>query len=428
MTEKQEELIPPALNLFQVHPKVCGIQDVQWIDYRPVSQPGGDSALIFDISGSGPAYTDLSRTYLHLRARITNKGAPITPDEGVSTVNLWLHSLFSQCDITLQQKMLYNSGRFYVYKSYIETLLNLKTDLATNLVSEMFYKDDRYAMDAYNPKDVKNINTGLLLRFQRVKNGYWVEMMGPLHADLCQMDRLILNGVDIGVKMYPTSTAFNLMSGADYAPIFKIEIDSAVLKVCKVTIEPDVFTAQTAVLESGITAKYPIRNTEINTHVIPKGATSWNQTDIFQNRVPTFMVIGLVSAAAFHGDFKKNPFAFYGWDLSTLTILRNGQMIPFKPLRMDFSTGECIEAYRTLIKDNDRGTNITLDDFLNGYALYVYRLDDQAYDYACIPQTQNGNLAIEAQFAKALPENLNIVIYASFSGMLQIDKFRAVST
>ena len=65
---------------------------------------------------------------------------------------------------------------------------------------------------------------------------------------------------------------------------------------------------------------------------------------------------------------------------------------------------------------------------MNGYALYVYRLDDQAYDYACIPQTQTGNLAIEAQFAKALPENVNIVIYASFSGTIEIDQFRAVST
>ena len=96
MTEKQEELIPPALNLFQVQPKVCGIQNVQWIDYRPVSQLGGDSSLIFDISGSGPAFTDLSRTYLHLRARLTKEGSPLTPEEDVSTVNLWLHSLFSQ--------------------------------------------------------------------------------------------------------------------------------------------------------------------------------------------------------------------------------------------------------------------------------------------------------------------------------------------
>lgn len=427
MADKQEHLVPPALNLFQTKPKLCGIQNVQWIDYRPVSQVSGNSTLVFNIPGSGPAYTDLSRTYLHIRAKITKGDGPLTAGDPVAPVNLWLHSLFSQCDITLQQKILYNSGRFYGYKSYIETLLSRK-ELNNLLESELFYKDTAGNMDTADPKDVHNLNGGLLLRYNRIKDNNWVDMMGPLHADLCQIDRLILNGVDIGVKLYPSSTTFNLMSSADYAPIFKIQIDSAVLKVCKVTVEPDLFTAQAAVLDSGVTAKYPVRKTEINTYVIPKGTTSWSQNDIFQNRVPTLMVIGFVSAAGFQGDFKKSPFNFASFSLKVLTVFHNGQITPFKPLHMDFDKGECTEAYRTLVKNNEDDIGISLTDFADGYALYVYKLDDQAYDYACVPQTQTGNLAVEAIFAKPLPENVNIIIYASFSGIIEIDQYRTVST
>jgi hypothetical protein len=218
------------------------------------------------------------------------------------------------------------------------------------------------------------------------------------------------------------------MCGAPYASIFKIEIESAILKVCKVTIEPEVFTAQTAILNSGLPALYPLRTTEINTYVIPKGATSWSQNDIFQNRTPTFMVLGLVAADAFQGDFKRNPFNFQGYDLSTLTVTKDGQITPFSGLRMDFGAGEVTTAYRTLMKDASDEIGVTLKDFLNGYALYVYRLDDQAYDFACTPQTQPGNLAIEAVFNNPLPENVNIIIYASFSGMIKIDQYRSVTT
>ena len=324
--------------------------------------------------------------------------------------------------------MIYNSGRFYAYKSYIETLLNCKSTDTKALTSEMFYKDSSNAMDGYSPKDFNTINTGLVERFQRLKDGYWVEMMGPLHADLCRVDKLILNGVDIGIKLSPSSTAFNLMTGVDDPSIFKVEIESAVLKVCKVTIEPDLFTAQTAVLGSGVTAKYPLRRTEIKTFVIPKGATSWSQNDIFQNRIPTFLVIGFVSAAGFQGDFKKNPYNFAGWGLETLIVTKNGQVTPFKPLHMNFAKGECTEAFRTLIHNTGEGIDISIDNFLKGYALYVYRLDDQVYDYECLAPNEQGNLSLEGLFDKPLSESVNAVVYAQFPGIIEIDQYRSITT
>ena len=423
----QPEVVPPVLNLFQIPPKHCGIQNVQWIDYMPVSQVNTDAPIEYNITGSGSAFTDLKRTYLHLRARITKNGVPLKPEDMVGPVNLWLHSLFTQCDVTLQQKMIYNSGRFYAYKSYIETLLNCKVNQDNTLQSEMYYKDGAGYMDS-DLKDVDKLNIGLLRRSLRVKNGYWVDMMGPLHADLCQIDRLILNGVDIGIKLYPSNASFNLMTGSADASIFKVEIESAVLKVCKVTIEPDLFTAQAAVLGKGVTAKYPVRKTEIKTFVIPKGSSSWSQSDIFQNRIPTFMVIGFVSAAAFQGDFKKNPYNFSGHGLQTLIVTKNGQVTPFKPLHMNFAKGECTEAFRTLIKNTGEGVGIDINDFLKGYALYVYKLDDQVYDYECLAPNEQGNLSVEALFDTPLSENVNALVYAQFPGILEIDQYRSVTT
>jgi hypothetical protein len=431
MSEKNlEEIVPPVLNLFQLPPKACGIQKVQWIDFRPVSQSGNDTPIEFNISGAGAAYTDLSRTYLHLRARITKNGNPIEDTDDVSPINLFLHGLFSQVDISLQQKLVYNSGRFYPYKSYIETILNYTKDDGPRLESECFFKDYYGAMNSNSVDptvETTQVNTGLFKRNQRVKGGKWCDMIGKIHGDLCQMERLILNGVDISIKLYPSSAAFSLMTGTDIK--YQVEIDSPTLKVCKVQLEPDIFTGQASVLSSNnISCKYPIRKSEIKSFVVPKGSSYWAQSDIFQNRVPTFMVIGLVSSQSHLGDYKLNPYVFGAYGLNTLTVTRDGQVTPFKSLRMNYSNEECTEAFRNLFKCEKQKLNITLKDFMNGYALYVYRLDDQIYDYACLPSRESGNLSLETVFDEPLKENINVIVYAQFPGVLEIDQFRNVTT
>ena len=39
-----------------------------------------------------------------------------------------------------------------------------------------------------------------------------VEFVGPLMADICNQDRLILPGVDIDIKLWPTRDEFRLMT------------------------------------------------------------------------------------------------------------------------------------------------------------------------------------------------------------------------
>lgn len=433
-----DEIISPVLNIFQTPPAACGIQSVQWVDYRPVSDINHQGPLEFSISPAGSQYVDLSRTYLYLKLQLWRQHTPIPVDEDVTPVNLTLHSMFSQLDVTLQQKLLYNSGRFYPYKAYIETLMNDFNMSDRPLASEMFYKDTAGGMDSFSTKSAENespanTNTGLMQRNELVSDGKDFELMGPLHADLCKLGKLLPNGLNIGIKLYRSSTAFSLMTPAKYGDIFNIHISEAVLKVCKVTLEPEIFTAHAAVLSKGITAKYPLQKTEISTYIAQQGATAWAQHDIFQNRIPSLLVVGMVASEAFLGDFKKNPFNFQGFNLSTLTVTRDGQVVPYSPIRMDFDKGMCVEAYTKLVKRMKRVNGampqqeLTLSEFLNGYALYVYELNDTFYDLECLSHLQVGSLSVEAIFDKPLPENVNIVMFAQFDGLVEIDEFRAVT-
>ena len=50
-----------------------GVQKVEWIEYRPISQVTSGSVIEFQIPGTGQNYIDLQKTELYITARIVKK-------------------------------------------------------------------------------------------------------------------------------------------------------------------------------------------------------------------------------------------------------------------------------------------------------------------------------------------------------------------
>ncbi|GFS84341.1 uncharacterized protein F54H12.2 [Trichonephila clavipes] len=119
------------------------IQDGQWKQFHPLSNVFDNAPVEFHISGSAEDYIDLSQTQLYVKAKIVKvDNTPITKDDTIGPVNLFLHSLFSQVDVSLNDRVVSNSSNTYPYRSYIETLLNHGYDSKTSqLTAELFYKD-----------------------------------------------------------------------------------------------------------------------------------------------------------------------------------------------------------------------------------------------------------------------------------------------
>ena len=105
------ECTKSELDLFNVPPTQTAIESSQWIEHRPLTSLSGGAPVEFVITGSGEEYIDLSETYLQVTAQITksNNGDLVTKnaavadgaDVGIGPVNFWLHSLFSQVDVSL---------------------------------------------------------------------------------------------------------------------------------------------------------------------------------------------------------------------------------------------------------------------------------------------------------------------------------------
>ena len=98
--ENSCECTKSELDLFSVPP--TSMEQGSWIEYHPLTTVTDGSPIEFDIGASGEDYIDFANTMLYVRVKVTAAdGANLADDAPVGPENLFLHSLFSQVDISL---------------------------------------------------------------------------------------------------------------------------------------------------------------------------------------------------------------------------------------------------------------------------------------------------------------------------------------
>ena len=118
-------------------------------------------------------------------------------------------------DCSLQQTTVTQTGPNYLYKAYIDTLLNRSPNDKVLLTSELFEKDTAGYDDH---ADIRTgSNTGAYRHSLYTVEGRVLELEGHLHLDVFRQNRLIVNEVVLTLKFWPSKNAFRLMSGYDGA-------------------------------------------------------------------------------------------------------------------------------------------------------------------------------------------------------------------
>ena len=249
------ESVKSELDLFAVPPTQTSIDEGQWIEHQPMTSLNSGGPIEFVVPGTGDAYIDLVNTYLFVRAKIIRGvGTNLADDTPVAPVNTWLHSLFSQVDVYLNDTLVTPSSNTYPCRAYVETLLSYGAEAKkTQLTSQLWYKDTAGHMDATQENDG---NAGLARR-RHIAGSRVVEMMSRLHVDLFMQDRFLLNGVTVRVRLVRSKDTFLLMTGGAN-PDYKVCIVDAVLFVRKSVLSPTFQIAHIQALTKG-TAKYPLR-------------------------------------------------------------------------------------------------------------------------------------------------------------------------
>ena len=194
------ECTKSELDLFAVPPTQTSIEEGSWVEYHPISSIAGGAPIEFDVSSSGEDYMDFANSYLHIRAKLQRaNGDDLADDDQVGPVNNFMHSLFSQIDISLNGTLITSSTNTYPYRAYIENLLSYGPSAKeSQLTASLFYKDTAGKMDVANPLIAApaDSNLGLKKRASFTSENRTVDMIGRIHSDIFFQQRHILNEVN----------------------------------------------------------------------------------------------------------------------------------------------------------------------------------------------------------------------------------------
>lgn len=410
------------LDIFATPPTQSSIEGGSTFCYRPLSALLGPGPIEFNIPASGDEYIDLAHTTLHITAKIViDDELPENTPVEVAPINNWLHSMFTQVDVYLNQKCVTPPSNNYNYRAYIENLLNY-TDNAklSHLTAGMWYKDTAGKM-------AKPDNSGHITRKNLTANGNHVQMYGNLHCDIFNQNKFMLNGVEMGVKLVKAKNEFHLM-GTTKA---HVEIIDAELYVRKVKINPSILVAHARAL-SVTTAKYPITRVEIKTFTIGADIQSKSIDNLFLGQMPKRCIIGLVNSKSFNGELKSNPFNFEHFNFNYLSLYLDSVQIPSKPLTPDFKNNQYTRTYYSLFEGSgiyfsDTGNSISLNDYPNGYCLTAF---DLTPDLSCNEPhwslIKSGTLRAEIRFSEPLTNTVTLIVFAEFDNIIEVDKHRNI--
>ena len=271
-----------------------------WIAYHPLTPVADGSPIEFDVGASGEDYIDFANTMLYVKAEITTAdGNNLANDSPIGPSNLFLNSLFSHVDVSLNGTLITASTTTYSYCAMMETLLSYGEDAKrTQLTSGLFYKDCAGRMVSVDLAD-NAANDGMLKRRALGLESRTFNMMGLLYADIFFKDRYIILA---DAKTFERSPA-----------------------------------------------KYPIRRVVCKSFTIPQNYLDVSHKKLFSGQLPTRIVIGLVDNRAYNGDRQRNPFNFQHFNLNEIAVYLDGQQQhAVRPVQPDYGLGLYIRAYNSM--------------------------------------------------------------------------------
>ena len=124
------------------------------------------------------------------QARSTN--GDIIPIDNV------LHSIWSGVDVTMNGELISTTNQKYMYKSYIEAVLNNSHSTKKyQLKSSSYYGDEGNKDEDY----ISTLNKGMEQRCMIFRNGNKVELMGFILSDIRGIEVSIVNGIEISIML-----------------------------------------------------------------------------------------------------------------------------------------------------------------------------------------------------------------------------------
>ncbi|GAA6074079.1 uncharacterized protein F54H12.2-like [Tachysurus ichikawai] len=182
---------------------------------------------------------------------------------------------------------------------------------------------------------------------------------------------------------------------------FALKILNASLFVKKVSVSPSVKLGHAHALLSA-TAKYSLERVSMKTFSLAAGSRICSQENLFLGPLTKTIIFGIVDNDAFSGSYNKNPFNFKHYDAEFVALYVDGKQL------------------------KDQALAINREEYSRGYTLFASNLnpDDDCGQHQSLIKSEN--MRMEFRFRPPLQRTVNLIVYASFDSILEINNRRNV--
>jgi len=132
----------------------------------------------------------------------TEDNTDLPETDYTAVINNLLHSLFSQCTISLNGTQITQATKLYPYRACIKTLSTYGNNAANAHLTMPFWllvEGNMLGGDCSKPEQTNN--GGFCSRWNRLKQSQTIDMYGRLHSDICNVPLFLLNGDKIQIKL-----------------------------------------------------------------------------------------------------------------------------------------------------------------------------------------------------------------------------------
>ncbi|XP_075250834.1 uncharacterized protein F54H12.2-like [Convolutriloba macropyga] len=419
-----------TLDLFEKPPLLVTFENAFTQKIGPSISPDGP-VLEFEVLGDRNNFFDLQKIVLEIKCKITQAndaelraGTEAANRDTPYFVNNTLHSLFSECTVSANGIKISNTNGNYAHKGFIETEFS-HGDSAKNtwLVCQGYYYEDE-------PQKVDGADTRATDVGERkalVSQSVEATFIGKPACDILTCDKHLLSGVTLRFSFRRSCNEFVTIAEAA-AKHYKVKILQANLYVRKMTITDNVLGALEKQLMK-TPAVYGFTEVLPRTFLATTGVQSWRQEDVFSNEPVRRMIIAMTTNQAYLVTNRTNPFHYRAFNLSEVTIYRNGLPIVGTPIsttqrkRIYYNT---IEALDFLQKGTGHG--IPLGDYDNHFIMAFDLTSTQEASHDFIhPELTNCSISVDLTFSRALADNVEILLLGERNSTFYITSDRKVT-
>lgn len=275
----------------------------------------------------------MRRSRLYLKAKITKSdGTALTNLEKTGIINLPLQFLFSQIDVYMNGKCVTRNANNYPWKAYLKVMLSNGTEASeSHLQTQLYYPDKDDMGDAYA---AAGKNTGLRTRYVLTQQSRTFDLEGPRYLDCFYLDKNLINGVDLQIRLFRSRPEFVMMS-TETCPSYKATILDAVFKADKIRVDSAILLNHAETITK-TPARYNYAKSDVKMTTISDQTSEFYWDDVWNGKRPSKMYVTFAKQSGVNGSYTSNPFNFHHFNLSEIVVTVNGEPVPVRPLKLDY--------------------------------------------------------------------------------------------